>query len=173
MSIVSRTPVNTRGRRTILSVLATLVTCLAAWFAFAPPALGGATSYVMTEGASMLPHYHAGELVALRAQASYHVGDIVAYHNGSLGVVVMHRIVATDGDRYVFKGDNNNFIDSYHATKSEIVGAEWLQLPGAGRLLARLRVPIVAAVAFGLLWFFSFPAQRTSRRQRRRRRHAH
>ena len=162
-----------QGRPTILGILATLATCLAVWFAFAPPRLGGATSYIMTEGASMLPQYHAGDLVALRTQDSYRVGDIAGYHNGSLGVVVMHRIVATDGDRYVFKGDNNNFIDSYHPAKSEIVGAKWFHLPGTGRLLTSLRVPVVAAVAFGLLWLFSFPAQQTSRRQRRRRRHAH
>ena len=66
----------------------------------------------------------------------------VAYHNAQLHAVVMHRIVALDGDRYVFKGDNNDFRDQYHARRSDLVGQEWLYLPGAGRYLQWLRSPL-------------------------------
>ena len=41
----------------------------------------------------------------------YKVGDIVAYRSTMLHIVVLHRIIAVKGDRYVFKGDNNDFVD--------------------------------------------------------------
>jgi len=116
--------------------------------------------------------YHAGDVVILRRQGSYHRGEVAAYHNGQLGVVVMHRIVAVRDGRYFFRGDNNDFTDSFHPTRAQIVGAEWLHVPGAGRYLLTLHQPLVAAVALALLWVFSFSPQATSRRQRRRHRRA-
>lgn len=142
------------------------------WGGLLPPQLGGATSYVITQGVSMLPHYHAGDLVIIRREPAYHVGEVAAYHNLDLKVVVLHRIVAIDGKHYVFKGDNNDFITTYEPTKSQIVGAAWIHIPGGGRILLDLRIPIVAAVLLGLLWLFSFAPQRRSRRQLRRHRHA-
>ena len=69
-----------------------LVGCL--WFLFAPSALGGSTSYVVTDGVSMEPRFHAGDLALVRSGGDYRVGQIVAYHNRQLGTVVLHRIVA-------------------------------------------------------------------------------
>ena len=51
------------------------------WYFFAPPALGGSTTYVFTDGVSMEPRFHTGDLVLVRSQSSYHVGEIVAYRN--------------------------------------------------------------------------------------------
>jgi len=142
------------------------------WLYLAPPQLGGRTTYVIADGTSMLPHYHAGDLVVLRKESSYTVGEVAAYHNHQLGVVVMHRIVAIKGGRYSFKGDNNNFVDSSQPTESQIVGTELVHVPGAGRLLLTLRDPAIAAGLLGLLWLTSFSAPQRSRRQRRRHRHA-
>lgn len=136
-----------------------------------PPQLGGATSYVITRGVSMLPHFHAGDLVVLRREPVYHVGEVAAYHNSQLGVVVMHRIYAVHGDRYAFKGDNNDFVDTYEPTQSQIVGAEWIHLPAAGAWLDKLRAPAVAAALLAGLWLYTFSSRSTSRRHRRRRRH--
>lgn len=141
------------------------------WALLAPTFLGGDVSYVVTDGISMLPRYHADDLVLLRTQRSYHVGEVAGYHNGQLGVVVMHRIVALDGSRYVFKGDNNSFTDTYEPTKAQIVGAEWLHLARWGRGLKDVRSPVVAATLLGAVWLLSFRAKPGSRR--RRRRHAH
>lgn len=155
---------------------AALVTALAlvAWWVFlAPPALGGRTSYVVTDGVSMLPRFRAGDLVILRKEQSYHVGEVAAYHNLQLGVVVMHRIVAVRDGHYEFKGDNNNFVDQFEPTKAEIVGAEWANIGEVGKYVQKLRDPVVAAVALGILWLASFAPRRASRRQRRRRNHAH
>lgn len=156
-----------------LWVLLTVVLVWAAWAALAPPQLGGSTSYVITTGISMLPRYQAGDLVLLRRESSYRVGEVAGYHNGQLGVTVMHRIVAIDGSHYVFKGDNNNFTDSYEPTANQIVGAEWVHLPGWGNFILTLRAPLVGATLLGLMWLFVFWPRSGSRPHRRRRRRAH
>lgn len=132
-----------------------LVLFVNGWSLFAPAAIGGRTSYVVTSGTSMLPHFHADGLVMTRAQPAYHVGDIVAYRNAQLHAVVMHRIVAVAGNRFVMKGDNNNFRDSYHPTRADIVGEEWVYLPGAGRDLRLVRTPLVFAVIVAALGFIA------------------
>jgi signal peptidase I len=158
------------GLRRGAVLLVTLALAFGTWVLLAPRALGGRNTYVVTSGVSMLPHFHAGDLVILRTASAYHVGEVAAYHNGELGVVVMHRIIAIRDGHYVFKGDNNNFVDSFEPTKSQIVGAEWAHLPRAGRLLTDLRVPAVTATVLALLWILSFGRTRASRRRRRRHR---
>lgn len=153
-------------------LVATLALLGLGWETIAPPALGGGTSFVMTQGISMLPRYHAGDVVVLRAESSYHVGEVAGYHNLQLHEVVMHRIIAIRGRHYVFKGDNNDFIDSYEPTKSEIVGAEVIHLPGAARYVLELRNPVVAAVFIGLVWLSSFRPIGSRRKRRRHRRAA-
>jgi signal peptidase I len=120
----------------------------------------------------MLPRFHAGDLVILRKQATYHVGQVAAYHNAQLKEVVLHRIVSVDGTRYIFKGDNNEFTDSFEPTGSEIIGSQWAHLPRAGRLFEGLRDPFVAAIALAFLWLLAFSPRRRSRHYRRRHRHA-
>ena len=84
------------------------------WFYFAPASVGGSTNWVVTDGISMEPRFHAGDLVLVRAQSDYRVGQIVAYHNKQLHTIVLHRIIGRAGSRYIFKGDNNNFVDFEH-----------------------------------------------------------
>ena len=154
--------------RVVLSAAFVLVVLLGGLL---PQQLGGRMSYVITNGSSMLPNYHAGDLVIVRREPTYHVGEVAAFHNQQIHVIVLHRIVAIRGDRYVFKGDNNAFVTMYEPTKSQIVGAEWLHAAGAGRIILDLRTPVIAAFLLGALWLFSFwPASR-SRRMRRRHRH--
>ena len=93
-------------------ISATLVVlAVAAWLLVAPTQIGGETSYVTTSGISMSPRFHSGDLAVVRPAEDYRVGDIVAYHSTMLHIVVLHRIIAIKGDRYVFKGDNNDFVD--------------------------------------------------------------
>lgn len=169
-----RLPSETRSRRRVgrkfrlTNLVVSLALAATVWVGVGPRQLGGSTSYVITYGISMLPHFHAGDLVLLREEPSYHVGEVAGYHNQQLGVVVMHRIIAIHNGHYEFKGDNNSFVDSYQPIKSQIVGAEWVHLSGVGHYLSDLRSPAVAAVALALLWILSFPFNTRSRRQRRR-----
>jgi signal peptidase I len=157
-------------RRVFRPLLGAAVVVLV-WLVFAPTVFGGSVTYVVTDGVSMLPHFHADDVVLLRQEPNYHVGEVAGYENGQLHEIVMHRIIALDGDRYVFKGDNNDFTDTYHPLKSQIVGAEWLHLSGWGRWLNDIRIPFVTAALLAVLWLLSFRKSPASQR-RRRRRHA-
>ena len=160
-------------RRRLVSAAWMLVTVAAlgsAWWFFAPRQLGGRTSYAVTFGVSMEPHFHRGDLVVLRQRSSYAVGDVVAYHSRYLDRNVLHRIIAIHDGRYTFRGDNNGFVDPEHPTKPDLVGAEWIHLPGAGTWMGALHEPVYAALAAGLVALLLVLGGGSTAAHRRRRR---
>lgn len=170
MTFTPRTP--SHRRRRIAALVVVLAALAAGWVFLAPPAIGGATSYVVTDGVSMHPRIHTGDLALVRPAGTYHVGDIAAYRSPSLHVTVLHRIVAITRDGgYRFKGDNNTWIDPGHISRDRIVGKMWVMVPGLGGWLQQLRTPsamaIMAALAVVLL---SGGAGAQVHRRRRRRR---
>jgi len=181
LSLGDRTPAGTRsalGSRMAARAIRTLLWLLllgavaGAWRVVMPVPLGGSSFYAVVSGVSMLPRYHTGDLVVVKAESRYRVGEVAGYRDPELkGLVVLHRIVAERRGRYTFKGDNNKFADPYQPTRSQIVGAEWIHLPQAGLLVEYLRTPIVAAVILGALWILTVSPARPSRHVRRRHRH--
>jgi len=145
-----------------------------AWFYLAPPLLGGSTSYVVTHGVSMEPRFKTGDLALVKPSAHYKVGDVVAYHSSLLHIVVLHRIYAIHDGRYTFKGDNNDFLDPVHPTRSELIGKLWLHFPHGGVFLTALHTPITAAVLIGVIGLLLLTGSTTKRgrRDRRKRRAA-
>jgi signal peptidase I len=81
------------------------------WVFFAPTSLGGSTTYSVTSGISMQPMLYKNDLALVRAESSYHVGEVVLYQNQLLHRPVLHRIILIQNGNYFFKGDNNNFVD--------------------------------------------------------------
>jgi signal peptidase I len=154
----------------ILAVAAALACVAAGWLFLAPPGLGGRTSYAVVYGTSMEPHFHRGDLVLLRRRPSYRIGEVVAYHSVRLRRDVLHRIVALHGDRFSFRGDNNNFLDPEQPGAAQLFGEEWLRLPGAGAQLERLRSPRNAAIVAGLAALLLFGGSGSTVRRRRGRR---
>lgn len=135
----------------------------AAWFYLAPTSLGGPVSFAVPDGTSMEPRLQRGELVILRASGDYEVGDVAAYRGKTLGRIVLHRIVATDGDRYIFKGDNNDWRDPERVPEQALIGKQWLAIPAGGvhalliedprrMALVVALVGFVAAGGLGALW---------------------
>lgn len=126
-----------------------LVLLAIAWIAFAPVPFGGQVSYVIVVGNSMEPGMHGGDLAIVRESPDYQVGDIAAYRDPRMGPVI-HRIVDHARNRFVLKGDNNQWLDSYEPTSSEVIGKLWVHIPGAGRPLELARgaitSPLPAAV---------------------------
>jgi signal peptidase I len=123
----------------------------AIWIAFAPMMVGGKASYVVVNGISMEPGFHRGDLVIVRAAATYQPGDIVTYRNAELNAFVIHRIIGIEEDHYVFKGDNNSWIDTYRPTRAELIGKLWVHVPKLGRGIEWLRYPIHMGLTTGLL----------------------
>lgn len=111
------------------------------WLALAPTQLGGSSTYVTTYGTSMEPALHRGDLAIVRAQSSYRVGDIVAYRSASLHTIVLHRIIGRDGERFVFKGDNNTWVDTDRPSAEALVGKMEMRFPGFGTHVQRVASP--------------------------------
>ena len=147
---------------------ALLLTAGAFWLFLAPPKIGGQATYVVTSGISMEPSFHTGDLAIVRPAAHYRVGEVVAYHSSLLHVTVLHRIIAIREGRYFFKGDNNNFVDPTHPTRSALVGALWVHVPHGGVVLHWLHSPVTAAVLCGFVALLLFGTGETKRRRSRR-----
>jgi signal peptidase I len=143
---------------------------LGLWVFFAPPKLGGSTTYAVTSGISMQPLLHKNDLAFVRAQSSYHVGDVVLYNSQVVNRPVLHRIVLIQNGDYFFKGDNNDFVDPGYATRSELVGALWFRVVGVGSVLTWFGKPVHAAGLAGLATMIIVVTGATTTKGRRRRR---
>jgi signal peptidase I len=164
-----RTPRH-RLRRRLIAIVAGAAVLGAAWYLLAPPALGGHTTYVVTDGISMHPRIHTGDLALVRPAGAYRVGDIVAYRSPQLHVTVLHRIVRiTPGGRYVMKGDNNSWLDPGRITRADIAGRLWVLAPGMGGRLRELRSPAAMAIMAAVAALLLLGGARSRVRRRRRR----
>lgn len=136
------------------SLTATLLSTFLAfivWFMFAPTQLGGKVTYVIVDGSSMESKFHLGDLLLIRKTSEYRIGDAVTYQNAEMGQFVFHRIVDLSPDRFILKGDNNAWTDTYQPTKDEIVGKLWVHIPKLGKAIEWLRSPVNLAIAVALL----------------------
>ncbi|MBT9259257.1 MAG: signal peptidase I [Clostridiales bacterium] len=153
-------------------LLGVLLLFLILWSIWGPLPLGGSSTYLSVSGQSMLPTYHAGDLVVVRKSQTYRVGDVVAYRDPVLNRIILHRIVGTDGPRYLMKGDHNAWVDPYLPSREDIYGKAVLHRPGAARYLAWVQKPagylaFLAVVAF--VWIF-WELRHVGLQERRRRR---
>ncbi len=135
---------------------------VAGWLALAPTAVGGSSTYVTTYGSSMEPVLHRGDLAMVRAQPSYQVGEIVAYRSTLLRTTVLHRIIGRDGERFVFKGDNNAAPDADRPTADALIGKMTMHVPGMGTNVERAASPAGLAT-LGTVAFFPVARRRRTR----------
>jgi hypothetical protein len=107
--------------------------------------------------------------VLVRARSSYHVGEIVAYRSSMLHTVVLHRIVGRVGAKYIFKGDNNDWIDAEHPSRDQLIGTLWVHVPAMATSLAPVRSPtsIGGLMGFGVLLLGGGAFAKQQRRRRR------
>ena len=99
---------------------------------------------------SMEPTITVDELIIVRAEDSYEVGDVVVYQNGRIPVV--HRIVAIDGEAVTTQGDANNVSDA-PIELSQIKGRVIAHIPHVGKAVRLLKTPpaIVLMIAAAVL----------------------
>lgn len=121
------------------------------WITIAPSQLGGFVTYVLIRGNSMEPGFRAGDLVLVREAPVYMEGDAIVYHNAEMGSLVFHRVVGMELDRYVLKGDNNSWLDSYLPAQNEIVGKLWMRIPKLGTVVEWVRIPLHLAILVSIL----------------------
>ncbi len=90
---------------------------------------------------SMEPTIMTNDLILVKAQESYGVDDIVVYQSGS--VLVVHRIVETDGETVVTRGDANNAADEpirAETIKGRVLG----HVSGVGAAVRLIKTPAVS-----------------------------
>lgn len=104
-----------------------------------------------------------GDLVLVRDHPTYQIGAIVA-NPGAGDHLVVHRVIARDGDRYVTQGDANPSPDPFHPTADEILGEVWIRIPKFGAAITWVRTPAGASMLAGL---FVVIVGAGSRRRRR------
>jgi len=144
-----------------------LLALAAAWWVFAPTAVGGRATYVVTHGTSMLPRFHSGDLAIVLPAETYSVGDVAAYHSPLLDTTVLHRIVDRDGTGLVFQGDSNSWLDPERPTADEIIGTPAVRIPNGGKVLDWLHTPTTAATLASGLVLVGASGRRRRRRQAR------
>jgi len=133
------------------SIAVVALLCLV-WFQFfRPQSMGGNAGYVLVSGHSMLPRYKTGDLVLVEHHASYHKGEVIAYHvpkgDPMAGAQVIHRIIGGDAKHgFIVKGDNRTASDTWRPKPADIVGAKAIRFPDAIVVLQFLRAPVFLAL---------------------------
>lgn len=154
-------------------VSGTLMLCVmaGAWFFLAPPVIGGSTTYTITTGNSMEPLLHDGDLAVVREASAYEIGDAAAYKSRQLGHTALHRIVGREGDGYIFKGDNNDFLDPEQPEHDQLIGKLWFHVPKLGNAFTALRSPLGIGTAALVVVVLTSGMFATTRRRKNRARH--
>lgn len=115
------------------------------------PQVLGYSHYIVTSG-SMEPEFSAGDLVLVKSEDSYQLGDIVTFTD-SVGAVVTHRITGRVDGQFITKGDANNTEDGELLAPENIIGRLQCVLPGVGSVVLFLRSPLglLILIVFGVL----------------------
>lgn len=88
---------------------------------------------------SMEPTLGVNDMIIVRETDSYEVDDIVVYQ--SENTLIVHRIIAKDGETAVTQGDANHVADApveIRAIKGEVIA----HIPAAGLVVNALRSPV-------------------------------
>lgn len=99
---------------------------------------------------SMEPTLSVDDLIIVREEDNYQVGDIVVYQDG--GTLIVHRIVSADGDTIVTQGDANNVPDAA-IHKISIKGKMVASIPGIGMIVNSMKSPVgtILVIAIAVL----------------------
>lgn len=78
--------------------------------------------YLVIKSGSMYPTFDVGDIIIIKKENRYEVGDIITY-NYYDKYLITHRIIDLDDDNnFITKGDNNNSEDEECVTIDNIVG---------------------------------------------------
>ena len=123
-----------------LALAANLYTIGVRYFTGKPqPAVFGWSWAVVISG-SMEPEIQVNDLIIVREQDSYGIGDIITYENGSS--VVTHRIAGKTDDGFITRGDSNNTEDKLPVPQDSVVGKVVHAVPKIGLMIEYLRTPL-------------------------------
>ena len=105
-----------------------------------PPSVFGFTPLVVTTG-SMEETIGAGDVIIIKEQQSYELGEIVSFRD-SYENIVTHRIVGRNSGGFITKGDANNAEDDELLQADKIIGKVVLNIPKMGEILLFFKSPL-------------------------------
>lgn len=123
-----------------------------------PMPFGYGVAVVLT--GSMEPALSANDLILVQAQEEYALRDIVVYQSG--GSLVVHRIIAHNGDTVITRGDANNAADAelrVEYIKGKVIGC----VPGFGAVVKLMKQPVVV---IGLIAAALYLLERSYRKEK-------
>lgn len=88
---------------------------------------------------SMEPTFAAGDLIIVKESETFAVDDIVVYQDG--GSLVVHRVIAADGDTLTTQGDANNVADD-PIPRDAVKGTVLFWIPYGGTVVSLIKSPI-------------------------------
>ena len=94
---------------------------------------------------SMEPYIHINDIVIIKKSNNYKVNDVVTYKSNK--EYITHRIVSTDDDEIVTKGDANNTLDN-PIKSSNIVGKVVYRFKFLGFVCYLFSKPIILILTF-------------------------
>ena len=93
----------------------------------------------MVLSGSMEPTFYTGDLIVVRECDTVAVNDIVVFQDG--GSLVVHRVIALEGDTVTTQGDANNVPDD-PISRSDVKGRVLFWIPHGGDVVAVIKSPI-------------------------------
>lgn len=102
-----------------------------------PMPFGFGTAIVLS--GSMEPELSKGDLILVKDAVEIEVNDIVVYQDD--GMLVVHRVIAMDGDMVTTQGDANNVADE-PISKESIKGKVTAIFPRVGRVVEMIKTPV-------------------------------
>lgn len=156
MELTLRVRRRTSFLRRLLTALSGACTVVVVMLSIPTPLGSARLGITVVSGPSMLPTYHPGDLVLTWRSNDYAVGSPVVYGipagEAGAGLNVVHRIVAERNDgTFVTQGDNNDHVDPWEPTVSDVRGQVVLRVPRGGIALRWFGSPVVLAMISGLL----------------------
>ncbi|MBQ4638218.1 MAG: signal peptidase I [Clostridia bacterium] len=108
-------------------------------------------SWAVISSGSMEPAIKVNDMVIIKKQDDYNVGDIVTYRSGNISVT--HRVVEKSDTGCITKGDFNNVEDPYLIPMENIVGRVVGIVPWVGLFVGYLKTPkgVAGLVIIGLI----------------------
>ena len=70
---------------------------------------------------SMRPEFEKGDIIFIKKQENYEIGDIITYQTKDNNLVT-HRVIEKYGNDYITKGDSNNIEDEEKIKPEQIKG---------------------------------------------------
>jgi len=112
-------------------------------------------SLYSVETGSMEPVIKPGDLIFVKEEERYQVGDIISFTDQRGGGIttITHRIASINGDgTFMTKGDANSGVDADSVRSEDIVGKYFFRIPLLGYIISFVKTPL------GFLILIAIPA---------------